>query len=352
MKRMRDLPPAPRCSFASDNAAGAAPAVIEAMAAANVGPALAYGEDPWTRRAIDQVRDLLGGTGEVLLCWGGTGANIVGLASMLAPWQSVLTVDSAHIIVDECGGPARFTGSTITTVANDEGKLRPDALAPFLDWLGVEHHPQPRVVSVSQVTEMGTVYTPDELAALAEVCRRHDLLLHLDGARIANALVASGATLAQMVRDTGVDVFTFGFTKNGAVFGEAVVYLDAEAAGHAAFVRKQAGQLVSKSRFAAAQVSALLDDDLWLANARHANEMAQLLADECATMDGVRLVRPPQANALLVELPWDRLAELQAWSFFWPWDPPASIARWMTSFATTPDDVRTFAAGVRRILAT
>jgi threonine aldolase len=349
---MTTMPPAPNCSFASDNAAGASPEVIEAIAAANAGPALAYGDDPWTERAIAQVRDLLGGPSEVLFCWGGTGANIVGLASMLAPWQSVITVDSAHIVVDECGGPARFTGSTITPVTNDEGKLRPAALEPFLEWRGVEHHPQPRVLSISQVTEMGTIYTPEEIAELAELCRRHDLLLHLDGARIANALVASGSTLAEMVRDTGVDVFTFGFTKNGAVFGEAVVYLRPDLAEHARFVRKQAGQLVSKSRFAAAQLSALLADDLWLRNAAHANTMAQLLAAECATIDGVELVRPPQANAVLVRLPWERLAELQAWSFFWPWDPPASIARWMTSFATTPDDVRTFAAGVHQILST
>ncbi len=345
------LPAAPACSFASDNAAGASPEVIAALVAANDGPALAYGDDPWTRRAIDQVRDLVGAPADVLFCWGGTGANIVGLATMLAPWQSVLTVDSAHIVVDECGGPARFTGSTITPVANDEGKLRPAALEPFLHWQGVEHHPQPRVVSISQVTEMGTVYSTDEIAELAEVCHRHDLLLHVDGARIANALVATGSTLAEMVTATGVDVFTFGFTKNGAVFGEAVVHLRPELADHARYVRKQAGQLVSKSRFAAAQLSALLDGDRWLANAAHANAMAQLLAAEAATIPGVEVVRPPQANAVLVRLPWDRLDDLQAWSFFWPWDPADSMARWMTSFATTPDDVATFTAGVRQILA-
>jgi threonine aldolase len=300
---------------------------------------------------VTQLRELFDAPVEVLFCWGGTGANIVGLGSVLQPWQSVITVDSAHIVVDECGGPARFTGATITPVANDEGKLRPSALAPFLDWHGVEHHPQPRVASISQVTEMGTVYTAAEIGELADACHRADLLLHVDGARIANAVAASGSSVIDVIRDPGVDVLTFGFTKNGAVFGEAVVFLRPELAAHARYVRKQAGQLVSKSRFVAAQLSALLDDDLWLRNAGHANEMAQLLATEAAAISDVDVVRPPQANAVLVRLPWERLADLQQWSFFWPWDPQASVARWMTSFATTPEDVRSFASGVAQILA-
>ena len=253
------LPPAPSCSFASDNAAGASPEVIEAIAAANAGPALAYGEDPWTEGAVDALREVLGAPAEILLAWGGTGANVVGLATMLQPWQSILTVDSAHIVVDEAGAPARFTGSVVTPVANVEGKLVPDAIGPFLEWAGVEHHPQPRVVSISQVTEMGTVYTAEEIGVLADVCHRHDLLLHVDGARIANAVAASGRSLPEMIRDTGVDALTFGFTKNGGVFGEAVVLLRPDLAPHARYVRKQAGQLVSKSRFVGAQIQAFIE---------------------------------------------------------------------------------------------
>jgi threonine aldolase len=351
MPSMPSLPPAPASSFASDNAAGASPEVVAALGAANEGPALAYGDDPWTRRAVTQLRELFDAPVEVLFCWGGTGANIVGLGSTLEPWQSVITVDSAHIVVDECGGPARFTGATITPVANDEGKLAPAALVPFLAWHGVEHHPQPRVASISQVTEMGTVYSAAEIGELADLCHGAGMLLHVDGARIANAVAASGSSVIEMIRDPGVDVLTFGFTKNGAVFGEAVIYLRPDLATHARYVRKQAGQLVSKSRFVAAQLSAMLDDDLWLRNARHANDMAELLATETAAVDGVEVVRPPQANAVLVRLPWERLADLQRWSFFWPWEPQASVARWMTSFATTPDDVRTFASGVAQILA-
>lgn len=345
------LPPAPAASFASDNAAGASHEVLEALAAANAGPALAYGDDPWTAGAVAAIQERFDAPVEVLLAWGGTGANIVGLATLLQPWQSVLTVDSAHVIVDEAGGPARFTGSTFTTVPNVDGKLVPDAIEPFLGWLGDEHHPQPRVVTISQVTESGTVYSVDEIAALAERCHANGLLLHVDGARIANALVAGGSSLTEMIRDTGVDAMTFGFTKNGAIFGEAIVYLRPELAAHGRFVRKQAGQLVSKSRFVGAQISALLRDDLWLRNARTANDRAAELAAAVADLPTVEVVRPPEANAVFARIPWERLEELQAWSFFWPWDPADSQVRWMASFATTAHDVEVFAAGLRSLLA-
>lgn len=345
-------PAPPTCSFASDNAAGASPEVIDAIAAANAGPALAYGDDPWTQRAEADLRDLFGSEVEVLLAFGGTGANIVGLASLLQPWQSVITVDSAHVVVDECGGPARFTGSTFTAVPHVEGKLTPESLQARIVGRGVEHRVQPRMVTISQVTEMGTVYAPEEIGALAEVCRRHELLLHVDGARLANAVAASGVGVDAMLRDTGVDVVTFGFTKNGAAFGEAIVYLRPDLAEHARFVRKQAGQLVSKSRFVAAQISALLADDLWLRNAGHANAMAAELAARADAIHGVTVLHEPQANGVIAQIPWDRLDDLQRWSFFWPWDPARSAVRWMASFATTPDDVATFAAGIEEILAT
>ncbi len=346
-----DLPPTPEGSFASDNAAGVAPAVMEALVAANEGPALAYGQDPWTDAAVGALRDLVGVPGaEVLLCWGGTGANVVGLGTVVAPWQSVLCVDSAHIVVDECGAPARFTGATITTVPEAEGKLVPDALAPYLHWLGTEHHPQPGVVSISQATEMGTVYSLDEIGALTEVAHGHGLVVHLDGARIANALVAAGTDLATMVRDTGVDVLTFGLTKDGAMYGEAVLVLRPELAGPARFVRKQAGQLPSKTRFVAAQITALLEDDRWLDHARHANSMATRLVARTGGIPGVSVARTPEVNSVFATLPAAAVAPLQDWSFFWPWDPERSQVRWMTGFATTDEDVARFAAGVEAIV--
>lgn len=346
---MRPLPPPPAASFASDNAAGVCPEVLAALAAADDGPALAYGDDRWTRAAVEDLRTCFDAPVEVLFTWSGTGANIVALASVLAPWQSVITVGSAHIVGDEVGGPARFTGATVTPVPPVDGKLTPGAVAPYLGWLGVDRRPQPHVLSVSQVAESGSVYTVDELAALGDQCRRHGLLLHVDGARLANAVVASGASVPEMLRDTGVDVVSFGLTKDGAMFAEAVVYLRPELAAHAHFHRKQAGQLISKSRYAAVQFSALLADDLWLRNARTANATAARLAAGAAAVPGVELVGRPEANIVHARLPGDRVAPLQDWSFFWA-DEATATVRWVTSFATTDDDVDRFLAGLTGIV--
>lgn len=346
------LPPPPTASFASDNAAGISPAVLDALAAANEGPALAYGDDPWTRRAEQAFRDVFDAPVESLFCWGGSGANVVGLASVLQPWQAVVCTSSAHIYVDETGSLSRVGGMTMLPVATDDGKLPPDAIEPFLQWQGSEHHPQPGAVSITQATEAGTLYTADEIAAVCDRAHANGMLVHLDGARIANAVAATGTDLPRMVRDSGVDVMTFGLTKDGAMYGETVVFLRPELATHARYVRKQAGQLSSKTRFIAAQVLALLDGDLWLDNARHANAMSARLADRVASIDGVEVVRPPQVNSLFVRLPAKAIAPLQEWSFFWEWDLTESLVRWMTSFATTEDDVEAFARGVEAILAT
>lgn len=344
-------PEPPQGSFASDNSAGVSPEVMDALAAANHGPALAYGDDPWTDAATAALRELFDAPVEVYLCWGGTGANVVGLATLLQPWQAVVCTDSAHIVVDECGAPARFTGASIVAVPHLDGKLRPEAVVPFLDWKGTEHHPQPTVLSISQVSEMGTVYSVDEIGALCELAHANGLMVHLDGARIANAVAASGADLRTLVRDPGVDVMTFGLTKNGAMYGEAVVYLRPELASQAKYVRKQAGQLPSKSRYVAAQITALLTDDLWLRNARHANAMAALLADRVASIPDVDLLGEPEANSVFARIPADRISALQDWSFFWEWDRGESLVRWMTSFVTTEADIERFTTGVQAIVA-
>jgi threonine aldolase len=341
----------PEGSFASDNAAGVSPAVLDALAAANHGPALAYGDDDWTRRAEAALRDRFDAPVESLFCWGGTGANVVGLATVLQPWQAVVCADSAHLVVDECGAPVRFTGSSLVPVPTDDGKLAADAIDPYLQWLGSEHHPQPAVVSITQATELGTVYSVDEIAALCDHAHAHGLLVHVDGARIANAVVAADTDLTTMVTRTGVDLMTFGLTKDGAMYGETVVFLRPELAARAAFVRKQAGQLSSKSRFIAAQVLALLEDDRWLANARHANTMARGLAAAVGDIPGVTIAGPPAVNSVFATVPASSIEPLQAWSFFWEWDLTVSLVRWMTSFATTDEDITRFAAGVRAIVA-
>jgi threonine aldolase len=346
-----DLPPPPAGSFASDNAAGVSPEVLDALAAANRGPALAYGDDDWTRRAEAAMRDLFDAPVETALCWGGTGANVVGLATVLQPWQAVVCASSAHLVTDECGALARFTGSSTLPVAHHDGKLAPEAIDPYLQWQGSEHHPQPAVVSITQSTEMGTTYTADEVAALCDHAHAHGLLVHLDGARIANALVATGSDLGSMVRDAGVDLMTFGMTKNGAMSGEAIVFVRPELAERVAFVRKQSGQLPSKARFVAAQLLALLDDDLWLRNAAHANAMADDLARAVADIPGVDVSAPPDVNAVFAAVPAAAIEPLQQWSFFWEWDLSRSLVRWMTSFATTGEDIERFAAGVRAIVA-
>jgi threonine aldolase len=346
-----DLPP-PASSFASDNAAGVAPEVLDALVAANTPAALAYGSDRWTEELTGRFRTLFDAPVEVLLCWGGTGANVVGLASVMQPHHAIVCAESAHIVVDECGAPARFTGAMVLTEPAPDGKLTPAAIERRTEWIGVEHHPQPAVVSISQVTEMGTVYSVDEIAAIADAAHAVGMLVHVDGARLANAVAATGSDLPTMIRDTGVDVLTFGATKNGAMYGEAVVYLRPELAATAKFTRKQAGQLPSKARFIAAQMLALIEDDRWLRYASHANEMARVLADRTRGIASVRLAHEPEANAVFVHLPPELIAPLQEWSFFWPWDEATSMVRWMTSFVTTADDIERFAAGVEAVSAT
>ena len=344
-------PAAPVASFASDNASGVHPAVLAALGEANVGHALAYGDDPITPRAVAALRDVFGVPAEVVFTWGGTGANVVGLQCLLSPWEAVICPATAHINVDECGAPERFTGCKLIDVRTPDGKLTADQVADQLHGLGDIHHVQPRVVSITQSTEQGTLYTAAEIAAIVDVAHAHGLRVHLDGARIANAAAALGADVRSFTVDAGVDVLTFGGTKNGMMYGEAVVFLDPELGRSAEFVRKQAGQLPSKMRFVSAQFEALVADDLWLRNATHANDMAQRLAALVDDVDGVELQRQPEVNSVFVTVPAGALAALQEWSFFWVWNHDTTEVRWMTSFDTTVDDVDTFVAGVSAIVA-
>ena len=344
------LPPPPACSFASDNAAGVHPAVLDAIARANHGHALAYGADPWTQRAVAAFREVFDHPVEVAFTWGGTGANVVGLQCLLAPYQAVICPAGAHIAVDECGAPERFTGCKLIDVPTDDGKLTVDHVLEHLHGLGDEHHVQPRVVSITQSTELGTLYTPDEVAALASVAHAHGLLLHVDGARLANAAAALGGDVRRFTIDAGVDVLTFGGTKNGMMYGEAVVFCDPSLAGPVRFVRKQAGQLISKMRYVGAQFDALLSDGLWLELAGHANAMAARLHRLTAEIPGVSIERAPAVNSVFPVLPPAAIAPLQDWCFFWPWDPAKHQVRWMTAWDTTMADVEAFARGARAVV--
>lgn len=347
-------PTSPRRRFASDNNAAVHPAVMEALQRANVDHAIAYGDDDWTRRAERMFDDLFGCSTSTFMVWGGTGANVMALATLLSPAGAVVCSDAAHINVDETGAPERILGAKLIDVPHRNGKIVPEQVRESSHYLGVMHHVQPSVLSITQSTEWGSLYTAEEIAALADTAHSMGMSVHLDGARIANATAALGGTieaLRSFTVDAGVDVVSFGGAKNGMMYGEAVVYLDPSRAVHAPYVRKQVTQLPSKVRYVSAQFIALLDDDLWIRNARHANAMATRLHGALEGIPGLDLGAPPQVNSLYPIVPADRLHPLREWSFFYDWDPGRNQVRWMTAWDTDDADVDAFAAGVRFHLA-
>jgi len=331
-------------TFASDNYAGMHPAVLAAIAEANVGHAPSYGADPVTAEAERLFRRHFGDTAEIVPVFNGTGANVVGLQSMLRPFESVLAPSDAHINVDECGAPERFLGSKVVGIDTPDGKLTPELLGPAVTGVGDQHRVQPRVVSVSQSTELGTCYSLDELRALSRWVHEHGMLLHLDGARLANAAASLDCGLGDLGAGAGVDVLSFGATKNGAMGAEVVVIFDADTAADLPYLRKQSMQLASKMRFVSAQLVALLADDLWHRNANHANAMAARLGDGAGKLPGVTIVHPVQSNAVFATLPAGVTAPLQQDFPFYVWDEATGVVRWMASFDVTEHDVDRFLA--------
>ena len=338
--------------FASDNFAGAHPDVLAAVAAANDGHVPAYGADPYTAAAEARLRDHFGDDARSFLVFNGSAANVLSLIATARPFEAVICPDTAHLNVDECGAPERIAGVKLYTVAAPGGKLTPELVAARLRTIriGDEHAAQPRIVSISNATELGTVYTPAEVRALADFAHQHDLLLHLDGARLANAAACVDVPLRALTTDAGVDVLSFGGTKNGLLLGDAVVFLSAGLADDFLYLRKQSLQLASKMRFVAAQFDTLLRDDLWLRNAAHANAMAGRLAHAVKEIPGVRITELVESNAVFAILPRaarERLLDV------WPGDLPFHVwneetgeVRWMTAWDTTEDDVDQFAAAV------
>ncbi|GAA1023605.1 threonine aldolase [Acrocarpospora pleiomorpha] len=324
-------------SFGSDNHAGVHPEVMAAISAANVGDAVAYGADRWTREMEGAFRAAFGEQASAYAMFNGTGANVVGLGLMLRSFDGVICPASAHINGHEAGAAERILGTKLLAVETDDGKLRPGDVLGQLGALGNEHHSQPKVVSISQVTECGTLYTANEVAALAEVAHAHGLYLHMDGARLANAAAEAGCSLRALTTDAGVDVLSFGGTKNGALGAEALVILRPELDASALFLRKQGMQLASKMRFVAVQLTALLTDDLWRRNASHANTMAHRLADGIAGQFTLRY--PVESNAVFPILTEKAIVELSQRHHFSIWDRPAGVIRLVTSFDTTPNDV-------------
>jgi len=335
-------------SFASDNNAGVHPVIIDALKAANEGHVVAYGDDPFTARAVKVFQKHFGKDVAVFFVFGGTGANVLGLKAITNSYEAVVCAETAHINVDECGAPEKFTGCKLLTVRTPDGKLRPEDIKPLLHGVGFEHHVQPRVISVSQATEMGTVYTKSELKTLARFARDHNLLLHVDGARIANAAISLNASFKEITAEAGVDVLSFGGAKNGMMYGEAVVFFDKKLAADFKYIRKQGMHLPSKMRFISAQFETLLGTDLWRRSAAHANRMARLLASELEKIPGVKLTQPVEANGVFAEIPEKFVPALQKKYFFYVWNEETSECRFMASFDTTEADIRDFVALVRR----
>jgi threonine aldolase len=328
--------------FSSDNNAGVHPEILEAIARVNQGHVVAYGDDDYTRSAIKKFEEHFGTDIAVFFTFNGTGANVLGLQAITRSFNSVFCSDYAHIYTDECGAPEKHTGCKLIPLPQQAGKITLESLRQAYHGIGDEHHSQPRVISITQATEMGTVYRPEEIRGFADFARERGMFLHMDGARLANAAVSLGQTLRHATRDLGVDVLSFGGTKNGILGGEAVVFFHPEQSQDFLYLRKQSMQLASKMRFVAAQFEALLTGDLWRRSAERANRMARVLEKELSRIPGVRVVWKVEANGVFVQIPRHAIEKIKRQYFFYVWIEEESIVRWMCSFDTTEDDIHRF----------
>jgi threonine aldolase len=336
----------PARSFASDNNASIHPEILKAIANANQGHVVGYGDDPYTKSAVRKFEQHFGPDIDVFIVFNGTAANTLSLKALTESYHAVICAEEAHIYTDECGAPEKFTGCKLIPIPTTEGKLTVEAVRRAYHGIGDEHHVQPRVISITQATETGTVYQPNEIQALARFAHERQMFLHMDGARIANAAASLGQTLPQATRDLGVDVLSFGGTKNGAMDAEAVVFFDRKLSHDFKYRRKQGMQLASKMRFISAQLDALLSNDLWLANAQHSNRMAKFLEKEVRKIPGVKIVYKVDANGVFAKIPRPAIAKLRKRYFFYVWNEEQSVVRWMCSFDTTEKDIREFTAFV------
>ncbi len=328
--------------FASDNASGVHPEVLRAIQDVNMDHEVSYGDDPYTAQAMEMLRGIFG---EDIMAWfvfTGTAANTLSIQAVCQSWQAVICAETAHMQVDECGAPEKFTGCKLLTVPSHDGKIHIEDVRHHLTEVGFEHHVQPRVISITQPTELGTLYSWEEVYEIAQFAHRNNLLLHMDGARISNAAAATGYSFRELTRDCGVDIVSFGGTKNGMMYGEAIIFFPPYADDNFKYIRKQAMQLASKMRYISAQFLAMFSNGVWLKNAENANAMAKYLAERVGEIEQVTLTRPVEVNAVFARIPRDRIALLQEETFFYVWDEAASEVRWMTSWDTTKEDIDAF----------
>lgn len=340
-----------KISFASDNYSGVHPDILEAILRANHDHVPAYGGDEYTHLAVDKFREHFGQDTDVFFVFNGTAANVTSIAAINRSYHAVICAEKAHIQVDECGAPEDITGSKLLVVSTVNGKFSVEQIKKHLERVGDQHHVQPRLISLSQSTEYGTVYTPAEIKTIADFAHSNKLFLHMDGARISNAAVSLNVELKAISKEVGVDVLSFGGTKNGMMFGEAVVFFNRDLAQDFLFIRKQSMQLASKMRFISAQFHALLSNDLWRRNAKQANAMAALMAEKLSKIPGIRFTHEVNANAIFAIMPKETISRLQEKYQFYTWDENLSQVRLMTSFDTTEAEVHEFVEAAKGILS-
>lgn len=336
--------------FASDNNSGIHPAILKAIENANIGHSKGYGDDIWTNEAVTLFKKEFGDLTEVYFVLTGTGANILGLMSAIHSFNSIICAETSHIQTDECGAPEKFIGSKLIPIPTSDGKIRPQQLEHHLHGFGFEHHAQPGVISITQASELGTLYTVDEIKELSCLAHQHGMFLHMDGARIANAAVALDLDFREFTVDAGVDVLSFGGTKNGLMLGEAVLIFNPELAVFSKYYRKQAAQLYSKMRFVGAQFIPYLRDQIWKTNAAHSNRMAKLLESEIRKMDMIEITQKVEANGVFAIIPKELIPVLQQEYFFYTWDDSRGEVRWMASFDTTEEDIMNFSALLKKYM--
>ena len=338
------------CSFASDNNAGIHPLVLEAIASVNHDFTLSYGEDQITKKAEARFNEMFERECDVFFVFNGTAANVISLSGMIPSYGAIVCSEYAHIHVDECGAPERFLGNKLYTLPSTNGKLQVSDLESIMHFNESEHHSPPKVLSITQSTELGTVYSAKEISELCNFSHANGWKVHLDGARIANAVASTNESLASLTWQAGVDVMSFGGTKNGLMAAEAIVVFDKELAQSYKYLRKQGMQLASKMRFMSAQFLAYFENDLWLQNARHANDMAKLLANNVLNISQIELCYPVEANGVFAKIPASLIEPLQKESFFYVWNEANNEVRWMTSFDTKESDIKHFAERIKYYL--
>ena len=340
----------PRRHLASDNWSGVHPEVLAALAAVNAGHVPSYGHDAYTAAATEKLRAHFGESAQIFFVFSGTGANVLSLQTLALPFNAVVCAETAHIFTSETGAAEKHVGCKLLAVPTTDGKIDRDGIARHLRGFGDDHSAQPSAVSITQATEYGTVYSTSEIELISSFAHEHGLRVHMDGARLANAAASLGVSLADITANAGVDVLSFGGTKNGMIAGEAVVFFDPELARNFAYRRMQGTQLSSKMRFIAAQFDALFTEDLWLRSAQHSNRMATLLGHGLAALPGCKLTQSVQANEVFAIIPREKIAALQSELFFHVWDEELSEVRFVASFDTTEDDIASFLRAAERVL--